>query len=61
MAQERTMPMTITVTGCGFDSHLFKFIFSFLRYDVMAKCGDEFPHATRNVSRIRWKMENGVS
>ena len=40
--------------------YLLKFIFSFLRSSVEAKRGVEFCHSTRNVSRIRQKVGNGV-
>ena len=59
--------VTAKPTGCGFDPHLrklniyFKFIFPFLRSGVEAKRGVEFCQSTRNASRIRQKMENGVS
>ena len=45
-------------TGCGFDS---LFIFLFLRPGVEAKRGVEFNHSTRNASRTRRKVGNGVS
>ena len=38
-----------------------KFIFAFLRSGVEAKRGVEFCHLTRNASRIRQKVGNGVS
>ena len=41
--------------------YLFKFIFPFLRSGVKAKRSVEFRHSTRNVSRIRRKVGNGVS
>ena len=41
--------------------YLFKFIFPFLRSSVEAKHGVEFCHLTRNASRIRQKVGNGVS
>ena len=41
--------------------YLFKFIFPFLRSSVEAKRGAEFCHSTRNASRIRQKVGNGVS
>ena len=37
------------------------FIFPFLRSGVEAKRGLKFCHSTRNASRIRQKVENGVS
>ena len=40
---------------------LFTFIFSFLRYSAEAKRCVEFRHSTRNASRSRRKVENGVS
>ena len=36
-------------------------IFVFLRSCVEAKCGVKFRHSTRNASRIRQKVGNGVS
>ena len=41
--------------------YLLKCIFSFLRYGVEAKRGVEFRYSTRNTSRTRRKMGNGVS
>ena len=41
--------------------YLLKFIFPFLRSGVEAKSGVEFCHSTRNASRIRQKVGNGVS
>ena len=41
--------------------YLFKFIFPFLRSGVEVKRGVEFCHSTRNASRIRQKVGNGVS
>ena len=41
--------------------YLLKFIFPFLRSGVEAKRGVEFCHSTRNASRIRQKVGNGVS
>ena len=41
--------------------YLLKFIFPFLRSGVEAKRGIEFCHSTRNASRIRQKVGNGVS
>ena len=38
-----------------------KFIFPFLRSGVEAKRGVEFCHSTRDASRIRQKVGNGVS
>ena len=58
-----TQSVTVTLTGCGFDPHtkyLFTFIFSFLRFGIEAKRGVEFRHSTRNASRIRQKVGNGV-
>ena len=40
--------------------YLFTFIFSFLRSGVEAKRGVEFRHSTRNASRTRLKVGNGV-
>ena len=40
--------------------YLLKFIFQFLRSGVEAKRGVEFCHSTRNASRIRKKVGNGV-
>ena len=40
--------------------YLLKFIFPFLRSVVEDKRGVEFCHSTRNASRIRQKVENGV-
>ena len=40
--------------------YLFTFVFSFLRSIVEAKRGVEFRHSTRNASRTRWKVGNGV-
>ena len=58
--------VTVKPTGCGFDPHeemkyLLKFIFPFLRSGVEVKRGVEFCHSTRNASRIRQKVGNGVS
>ena len=39
----------------------FTFIFSFLRSGAEAKRGVKFCHLTRNASRIRQKVRNGVS
>ena len=56
---------TVKPTGCGFDPpsrrHLLKFIFPFLRSGVEVKRGVEFCHSTRNDSRIRQKVGNGMS
>ena len=41
--------------------YLLKFIFPFLRSGVEAKCGVEFCHSTRNASRMRQKVGNGVT
>ena len=41
--------------------YLLKFIFPFLRFGVEAKRGVEFCHSTRNASRIRQNVGNGVS
>ena len=41
--------------------YLRKFIFPFLRSGVEVKRGVRFCHTTRNASRIRQKMGNGVS
>ena len=41
--------------------YLLKFIFPFLRSGVEVKRGVEFCHSTRNASRIRQKVGNGVS
>ena len=41
--------------------YLFNFIFPFLRSSVEAKSGVEFSHSTRNTSRIRPNVGNGVS
>ena len=41
--------------------YILKFIFPFLRSGVEAKRGVEFYHSTRNVSKIRQKVGNGVS
>ena len=41
--------------------YLLKFIFPFLRSGIEAKRGVEFCHLTRNASRIRQKVGNGVS
>ena len=41
--------------------YLLKFIFPNLRSGVEAKRGIEFCHSTRNASRIRQKVGNGVS
>ena len=41
--------------------YLLKLIFPFLRSGVKAKRGVEFCHSTRNASRIRQKVGNGVS
>ena len=41
--------------------YLFKFTFSFLRSAFEAERGVKFHHSTRNASRIRQKMGNGVS
>ena len=40
---------------------LLKFIFPFIRPGVEVKRGIEFCHSTRNASRIRQKVGNGVS
>ena len=59
--------VTAKPTGCGFDPHpeemkyLLKFIFPFLRSGVEVKRGVEVCHSTRNASRIRQKVGNGVS
>ena len=41
--------------------YLLKFIFPFLRSGLEAKRGVEFCHSTRNASKIRQKVGNGVS
>ena len=41
--------------------YLLKFIFTFLRSGVEAKRGIELCHLTRNASRMRQKVGNGVS
>ena len=41
--------------------YLLKFILPFLRSSVEDKRGVEFCHSTRNASRIRQKVGNGVS
>ena len=41
--------------------YLLKFIFPFLRSGVEAKRDVEFGHSTRNTSRIRQKVGNGMS
>ena len=41
--------------------YLFTFIFSFHRSGVETKCGVQFRHSTRNTSKTRRQVENGVS
>ena len=41
--------------------YLFTFIFSFISPSVMAKHSVELRHSTRNATRIRLKVGNGVS
>ena len=41
--------------------YLLKFIFPFLRSGAEVKRGDEFHHSTRNASRTRRKIGNGVA
>ena len=41
--------------------YLLKFIFPFLHSGIEVKRGVEFCHSTRNASRIRQKVGNGVS
>ena len=41
--------------------YLLKLIFPFLRSDVQVERDLEFCHSTRNASRIRQKLGNGVS
>ena len=53
--------VTAKPTGCGFDPHSRNEIFPFLRSGVEVKRGVEFCHSTRNASRIRQKVGNGVS
>ena len=62
--------VTVKSSGCGFGPHcrsiaemkyLFTLMFSFLRSGVEAKSGVEFRHSTRNASRSRRKVGNGVS
>ena len=56
--------VTAKPTGCGFDlemKYLLKFIFPFLCSGVEDKRGVEFCHSTRNASRIRQNVGNGVS
>ena len=59
--------VTVNSTGCGFVPHsrmmkyLFKLTFSFLRSGVQAKRGADFRHLTRNASRTRWNVGNGLS
>ena len=57
---------SVNATDCGFDpleemKFLLTFIFSFLRPGVEAKRSLEFRHSTRNASRTRRKVGNGVS
>ena len=44
----------------GDDEYLLKFIFPFFRSGVEVKRSVEFCHSTRNASRIRQKVGNGV-
>ena len=59
--------VTVKPIGCGFVApfeemkYLLKLIFPFLRSGVEAKRGFEFCHSTRNTSRTRRKVGNGVS
>ena len=59
--------LTVKPTGCGFDLHsrrwniYIKRIFPFLRSGVEAKRDVESCHLTRNTSRIRQKVGNGLS
>ena len=41
--------------------YLLKFTFPFIRSGIEVKRGVEFCHSTRNASRIRQKVGNGVS
>ena len=62
-----TRRVTAKSTGCGFDPHsrrwniYLNLYFHFLRFGVEVKRGVEFCPSTRNASRIRQKVGNGVS
>ena len=65
VAQEhKYVTVNATGFGCRFSleemKYLFKIIFLLLRSGVEAKRGVEFCHSTRNASRIRPKVRNGV-
>ena len=60
--------VTVKSTGCRFDPHsrrlniyLNLYFHFFALVSVEAKRGVEFCHSTRNTSRIRQKVGNGVS
>ena len=59
--------VTVKPTGCGFDplsrrwNIYLNLYFHFLRSSVEDKGGVEFCYSTRNASRIRQKVGNGVS
>ena len=59
--------VTVKSTGCGFDPHsrrlniYLNLYFHFFRSGVEVKRGVEFCPSTRNASRIRQKVGNGVS
>ena len=58
--------VTAKPAGCGFDSHsrrrnIYLNLYFHFFAGVEVKRGVEFCHSTRNDSRIRQKMGNGVS
>ena len=57
-ATRGTGAQSVTVTVKG---NIYLFIFSFLHSSVETKPSVEFRHSTRNASRTRRKMGNGVS